>query len=94
MENENIPANEEKEEFVDVETVMLTTEDGEEEYAILDYFNYQGHKYAICSPVEGDEIGSEVEIFRYKQNGDRVSMDIVSDKKTFNKIAEAYNKQA
>ena len=84
----------EKEELVDVETVMLATEDGEQECAILDYFSFQGHKYAICSPIVDDVITDQVEIFRYKQNGDKVSMDIVSDKKTFNKIAEAYNNQA
>jgi len=85
--------NEVKEEFFDVETVMLSTTEGEEEYAILDYFSYQGHKYAICSPVVDDAIGEEIEIFRYKENGDSVSMDIVDDKKTFNRIAEAYNNQ-
>jgi len=83
-----------REEYLDVETVMLATEDGEEEYAILDYFLFEGHKYAICSPVEGDAIGEEVEIFRYKQDGDKVTMDVVNDRKKFNRIAEAYNKQA
>lgn len=84
---------EEKDEFMNIETVMLATEDGEEEYAILDYFDFQGKKYAICSPIENEEIGDSVEIFRYRQNEDKVSMDIVSDKKTFNRIAEAYNQQ-
>lgn len=82
-----------EEQFVDLETVMLSTADGEIECAILDYFDFEGKKYAIVSPVVEDAVSDTVEIFRYKENGDDITFDIVSDKKQFNRIAQAYNHQ-
>ena len=75
------------------ETVMLPTEEGEQECAILDYFTFEDKKYAIVSPVEDDTVSDSVEIFRYKENGENITFDIVRDKKQFNRIAEAYNRQ-
>lgn len=82
-----------EEQYLDLETVMLPTTDGEVECAILDYFAFEGKKYAIVSPVVDDAVSDTVEIFRYKENGENISFDIVDDKKLFNRIAEAYNKQ-
>lgn len=82
-----------EEQFLDLETIMLPTVDGEMECAILDYFAFEGKKYAIVSPVVDDAVSDTVEIFRYKENGENVSFDIVSEKKLFNRIAEAYNRQ-
>lgn len=82
-----------EEKFIDVETLMLPTADGEIECAILDYFSFEGKKYAIVSPVIDDAISDTVEIFRYKENGEDITFNIVDDKKLFNKIAEAYNRQ-
>lgn len=82
-----------EEQYLDLETVMLPTADGEVECAILDYFAFEGKKYAIVSPVVDDAVSNTVEIFRYKENGENISFDIVNDKKLFNRIAEAYNKQ-
>lgn len=82
-----------EEQFLDLETIMLPTVDGETECAILDYFAFEGKKYAIVSPVVDDAVSDTVEIFRYKENGENVSFDIVSEKKLFNRIAEAYNRQ-
>lgn len=84
--------NEEK--YLDLETIMLPTAEGEVECAILDYFIFEGKKYAIVSPVVDDAVSDIVEIFRYKENGENVTFDIVEDKKLFNRIAEAYNHQA
>lgn len=83
--------NEEK--YLDLETIMLPTAEGEVECAILDYFIFEGKKYAIVSPVVDDAVSDIVEIFRYKENGENVTFDIVEDKKLFNRIAEAYNHQ-
>lgn len=82
-----------EEQFLDLETIMLPTVDGEMECAILDYFAFEGKKYAIVSPVVDDAVSDTVEIFRYKENGENVSFDIVSEKKLFNRIAEVYNRQ-
>lgn len=82
-----------EEQYLDLETVMLPTADGEVECAILDYFAFEGKKYAIVSPVVDDAVSDTVEIFRYKENGENITFDIVEDKKLFNRIAEAYNKQ-
>lgn len=82
-----------EEQYLDLETVMLPTVDGEVECAILDYFAFEGKKYAIVSPVVDDAVSDTVEIFRYKENGDDITFNIVSDKKLFNRIAEAYNHQ-
>lgn len=81
------------EQYLDVETVMLSTAEGEQECAILDYFSFEDRKYAIVSPVVDDCISDSVEIFRYKENGENITFDIVSDKKLFNRIAQAYNNQ-
>lgn len=83
-----------EEQYLDLETVMLPTAEGEVECAILDYFAFEGKKFAIVSPVVEDAVGDTVEIFRYKENGDDITFDLVSDKKLFNRIAEAYNRQA
>lgn len=82
-----------EENYLDLETIMLPTSDGEIECAILDYFAFEGKRYAIVSPVVDDAVSDTVEIFRYKENGDDITFNIVSDKKTFNRIAEAYNHQ-
>lgn len=82
-----------EEQYMDLETIMLPTSDGEVECAILDYFAFEGKKYAIVSPVADDTVSDTVEIFRYKENGDDITFNIVSDKKLFNRIAEAYNRQ-
>lgn len=79
------------EQYLDMETILLPTVEGEVECAILDYFTFENKKYAIVSPVEDDTISDTVEIFRYKENGENVTFDIVEDKKLFNRIAEAYN---
>lgn len=83
-----------EEQYLDLETILLPTAEGEIECAILDYFAFEGKKYAIVSPVVDDALSETVEIFRYKENGENVTFDIVSDKKLFNRIAEAYNHQA
>jgi len=83
--------NSKTEEFMDVETVLIPTDEGDKEYAILDYFNYNAKKYVIVSPIEGDVIGDEVELFRYKEQGEKITLDVIEDKKLYNKIAEAYN---
>lgn len=83
-----------EEQYLDLETILLPTAEGEIECAILDYFAFEGKKYAIVSPVVDDALSDTVEIFRYKENGENVTFDIVSDKKLFNRIAEAYNHQA
>lgn len=82
-----------EENYLNLETILLPTADGEVECAILDYFLFEDKKYAIVSPVVDDAISDTVEIFRYKENGDDITFDIVSDKKRFNRIAEAYNRQ-
>lgn len=82
-----------EEKYLDLETVMLSTADGEVECAILDYFSFEGKRYAIVSPVVEDALSDTVEIFRYKENGDAITFDLVSEKKLFNRIAEAYNRQ-
>ena len=82
-----------EEQYLDLETIMLPTAEGEVECAILDYFAFEGKKYAIVSPVLEDAISDTVEIFRYKEAGENVTFDIVEDKKLFNRIAEAYNRQ-
>lgn len=82
-----------EEQYLDLETIMLPTVDGEAECAILDYFVFEGKKYAIVSPVVEDAVSETVEIFRYKENGDDITFNIVSDKKLFNRIAQAYNRQ-
>lgn len=81
-----------EEQYLDLETILLPTADGEVECAILDYFAFEGKKYAIVSPVVDDAISDTVEIFRYKESGENVTFDIVEDKKLFNRIAEAYNR--
>lgn len=81
------------EQYLDLETLMLPTADGEIECAILDYHDFEGKRYAIVSPVEDDTVTDTVEIFRYKENGENITFNIVDDKKLFNRIAESYNRR-
>lgn len=81
------------EQYLDLETLMLPTADGEIECAILDYYDFEGKRYAIVSPVEDDAVTDTVEIFRYKENGENITFNIVDDKKLFNRIAESYNRR-
>lgn len=81
------------EQYLDLETILLPTSDGEIECAILDYYDFEGKRYAIVSPVEDDAITDTVEIFRYKENGENITFNLVDDKKLFNRIAESYNRR-
>lgn len=81
------------EQYLDLETLMLPTADGEIECAILDYYDFEGKRYAIVSPVEDDAVTDTVEIFRYKENGENITFNLVDDKKLFNRIAESYNRR-
>lgn len=84
-------SEEKNEQYTEYETVMLPTEDGEVECAILDYFSFEDKKYAIVSPIVDDVIGESVELFRYKENGENITFDAITDKKQYNRIAKAYN---
>lgn len=79
-------------EMIEVETVMLPGEDGKEhEYAILDDFELDGKKYMVISVIEGDEIAEDMELLRYREEGDDMIFDIIEDEEEFERAAKFYD---
>jgi uncharacterized protein YrzB (UPF0473 family) len=80
------------EEMIEVETVMLPGEDGKEhEYAILDDFQLDGKNYMVIAVIEGDEIAEEMELLRYREEGDDMIFDIIEDEEELQRAAEFYD---
>ena len=79
-------------EMMEVETIMLPGEDGKEhEYAILDDFELDGNQYMVISVIEGDEIAEDMELLRYREDGDDLILDIIEDEEEFQRAAQYYD---
>ena len=76
----------------EVETIMLPLEDGTDlECAILDEFEFNGNKYmAMASIEEGDTLGEETYLYRFKEIGDEIEFEYIEDDAELNAVGEAY----
>ena len=81
------------EELMELETLLLPDENGvEEEYAILDTFNFEERQYMVICLVEGDTIDDEnAELLRYTvaEDGGFV-LDSIEDEDEFNRAVAYY----
>ncbi len=79
---------------MELETLLLPGENGtEEEYAILDTFNFEERQYmVICAVEEGDTIDEEnAELLRYAvaEDGGFI-LDSIEDEDEFNRAVAYY----
>lgn len=80
------------EETMELETILLPDEDGnEQEYAILDTFNFEERQYMVICEVEGDTIDDEnAELLRYRVENEEIFLDSIEDDEEFNRAVAFY----
>lgn len=80
------------EELMELETILLPDEDGnEQEYAILDTFNFEERQYMVICEVEGDTIDDEnAELLRYRVENEEFFLDSIEDDDEFNRAVAFY----
>lgn len=80
------------EELMELETILLPNEDGtEQEYAILDTFNFEDRQYMVICEVEGDTVDDEnAELLRYRVENEEIILDSIEDDDEFNRAVAFY----
>lgn len=82
---------EHEEEMVTVDTFSITMEDGtDQEYAIMDEFDFEDHHYLMVSPISGDEIEEDIFLYRSREDGEDLIVDYIEDEKEYERAAAAY----
>ena len=71
-----------------IETISLTLSDGTElECEVLGSFDLDGYDYIALTP-EGDD---EVLIYRYRKEGDQISLEEIESDDEFEAVSEAFD---
>lgn len=80
------------EELMELETILLPDEDGnEQEYAILDTFNFEERQYMVICEVDGDTVDDEnAELLRYRVENEEIILDSIEDDDEFNRAVAFY----
>lgn len=80
------------EELMELETILLPNEDGtEQEYGILDTFNFEDRQYMVICEVEGDTVDDEnAELLRYRVENEEIILDSIEDDDEFNRAVAFY----
>ncbi|MBR4887961.1 MAG: DUF1292 domain-containing protein [Clostridia bacterium] len=74
------------------ETFILPMEDGtEQEFAILDEFEFEGKGYILVSAVEDDELSEELVLYNCEYDGDDMIINYIEDEEEYKRVAEAYD---
>lgn len=74
------------------ETFILPMEDGtEQEFAILDEFEFEGKGYILVSAVEDDELSEELVLYNCEYDGDDMIINYIEDEEEYRRVAEAYD---
>jgi len=82
-------------ELFEVDTIILTEEDGSEsEYAVLDKIEFEGKNYVILALVEGEEIGDEEFIFIYEEEDGDLLLTSIEDDEEFTRVSAYYDSLA
>ncbi|MCI8513543.1 MAG: DUF1292 domain-containing protein [Lachnospiraceae bacterium] len=80
-----------EEEMITVDTFSITMENGtDQEYAIMDEFDFEEKHYLVVSPVSGDEIEEDIFLYRSREDGEDLIVDYIEDDKEYEKAAAAY----
>lgn len=78
--------------YIDIETIVIPLEDGTElECAIMDEFEMDGQGYMVLSPIEGEEIGEDLYVYRYTEDGDDVTLDYIDDEEELERVNDFYS---
>ena len=78
--------------YVDVETITIPLADGSDlECAIMDEFEFEGQGYMVLSPIEGEEIGDDLYLYRCTEDGDDVTLDYIEDEAELERVAAYYD---
>ena len=77
----------------EVDTIFIPNdEDGEDEYAILDEFEFEGKKYMVLSEIEADDtLGEDEYLYEYTENGDDIELSEIEDDEEFDKVTAYYD---
>ena len=83
------------EEEMSFETFILPMEDGtEQEFAILDEFEFEGKGYILVSAVEDDELSEELVLYNCEYDGEDMIINYIEDETEYKRVAEAYDAMA
>lgn len=81
-----------EEEFFDVDTLLVTEDDGTEtEYAVLDKFSFEDKKYTVLAVITGDSIGDEDLLFAYEEEGEDMIISNIEDDAEFERVSAYYD---
>ena len=80
------------EEMMELETILLPDENGnEQEYAILDTFDFEEKLYMVVCLVEDNAINDDdAELLRYTVDGEDIILDSIEDEEEFNRAVAYY----
>ncbi len=83
------------EEEMSFETFILPMEDGtEQEFAILDEFEFEGKGYILVSAVEDDELSDEMVLYNCEYDDEDMIINYIEDEEEYKRVAEAYDAMA
>jgi uncharacterized protein YrzB (UPF0473 family) len=77
----------------EVDTIFIPNDEGgEDEYAILDEFEFEGKKYMVLSEIEADDtLGEDEYLYEYTENGDDIELSEIEDDEEFDKVTAYYD---
>lgn len=72
-------------------TFVTTMSDGkQQEFAIVEEFDFEKKHYILVSEVHGDEIAEEVYLYRSKTIGEDFIVEFIEDKNEYARATAAY----
>ena len=76
----------------EVDTIFSPNDEGgEDEYAILDEFEFEGKKYMVLSIIEADDtLGEDEYLYEYTENGDDIELSTIDDDEEFDRVSTYY----
>lgn len=82
---------EHEEEMLEFSVITLPMDDGtEQEFAIMDEFEFNGSMYMVVSAVNGDEIEDDMFLYRFREDGDDLIVDYIDDEEEYAAAVAAY----
>ena len=77
----------------EVDTIFIPNDEGgEDEYAILDEFEFEGKKYMVLSEIEADDtLGEDEYLYAYTEDGDDIELSEIEDDEEFDKVTAYYD---
>ncbi|MDD3361966.1 MAG: DUF1292 domain-containing protein [Hespellia sp.] len=79
-----------EDDIIEVESISLEMEDGTtQEFAILEYIEFEGKDYVIIADLVDDAIGFEQYIYGYTKDGDELNLEYIEDDDLYLRIADS-----